>query len=278
MVRIFKLSWLIMAVAISLICFSCGNSNDGSNSNVESNNDRITNEPANKIDKDSLDAISQLFDNAFYKEQIQYVAKENCRISDYFTIGKGDIIGYGGKESEHDGNTYKSSDSKYHYFRPYGDSPDFKIEKSKVEVKTKKIYAVSSNVLEKWTAVFENSKGETARMFKIDYNGHRIEYGYKCVLLLDNEKESSGVYFGSDDQLNDYENNVYYALNDYCTMQLENSDFSGKYYKGNKLQCNLYNEGTIGYEYGSPISFDAENKKINFSGTEYDFKGLIRNN
>lgn len=270
-----------MAVAISLICFSCGNSNDGSNSNVESNNDCTKNESASKIDKDSLDAIADLFDNALCcNEKKHGVAKTDCKIE---YKGEYESNWHNGESLLKKGETIdylfeKNGDDRYYYWGDGSDGTTCRVEKSKVDVKTKKIYAVSSVVLEKWMAVFENSKGETARMFKIDYNGHRIEYGYKCVLLLDNEKESSGVYFGSDDQLNDYENNVYYDLNDYCTMQLENSDFSGKYYKGNKLQCNLYNEGTIGYEYGSPISFDAENKKINFSGTEYDFKGLIRNN
>lgn len=249
MVRIFKLSWLIMAVvAVCMMCYSC---NNGGSINDESNN-AVGNESAEKIMKDSLDAITELFDKALISTTDEYVDKNTGRsITDFYC-------------------SYSGEDSKYYYFDEMG-IYKYKYEKKDVEVRPQKAFAISSNVLEKWTAVFENSKGETVRMFKIDYNGHRIEGGYKCVLLIDNEEESVAVYFGGNN-----ENNGYYdPSKDYSVSELSNYDYNKKYYEGNKLQCDLYPTGIGDYEYG--FSFDAENRKIILNGTEYTFKGLVRN-
>ena len=260
MVRIFKLSWLIMAVAaVCMMCYSC---NNGGSINDDSNN-AVENESAEKIMKDSLDAMTELFDKAaLISTTNEYVDKNTGEsITNFYC-------------------SYVKEDSKYYYF----DEMDYiyKYEKKDVEVRSKKTFAISSNALDKWIVLFKNSNGEEAKMFKIDYNGYRIEGGYKCVVV----EENGGTWFfgkpgeieGLDGniycEIKGNDGNIYYNPECFATSMYYSGDNQGKYFEGTKLQYTLSGPEA---DYDEYFTFDAESRTIDLDGTLYTFNGLVRN-
>ena len=267
-----KLVLIFSAIAaLCIMCYSCGNNGD----NAKNENVNESSEPI-QDDKDSLAAISELFDNAAYRTINVYVAKEDIKL-DWENYQKGDTIG---SEGGVFGLTYvKSKGGNYSFTFCCDEYTD--IPKSKVEAQSGKVYGISSNVLDNWTLLFEDQEGKTARIFKVDYNGHRIEDGYQCVFVEEQylNENYEKCYFGGGENgkylLKDDNGNIYFDPSiDYSTMAMENSDYTGNYYDGVKLLCNLRCEGDVSnWEYKSVGGFDAEKRTLG----RYTFKGLIRN-